>query len=398
MNILIAFDKFKDAIPAEEACNLAEEAIRRTGGPASFRRIPLSDGGEGFTRIFTGAVAGEFVECRVSGPRSAPVDATYGVIDLVKLSDQARTLLSLPASGRLAVIEMAQAAGLEQLSKLERNPWETSTHGVGEMILDAVERQSVDAILLGIGGSATNDGGTGALQALGMILYGHDHQPLEKVTPSSWSKVASLGGTLRVSGRIPPVRIACDVRNPLLGDQGATRAFGPQKGLAEEQIPLFERQMEKMARRLLGCFGHSWDSFDDRLAEPGSGAAGGIGFGLRTALPDVLLIPGFELFNAWFGLRESIAWADWIISGEGAVDNGTLQGKGPGRLIGEVGGSKPFTLLAGSIDADTERALRERYPRLTCIRLSPPEWPLEKALAATGCQLQVKLMEIAKQS
>lgn len=392
MNVLLAFDKFKDALDALTACGIAESVIQHEHPDFKVSKVPLSDGGEGFARIFTSAVDGQLLRRRVFGPRFSSVQAVFGLVDIEKIPASARDALSIPTSGKLAIIELAQASGLELLNPIERNPWQTSTFGVGQMIMEAIHAEA-DAILLGIGGSATNDCGVGALEALGMICYDHDHQPIQRITPSKWKKVASLGSTLRISKRIPPIRIACDVRNPLLGDQGATAQFGPQKGLKPEDFPGFERQMKKMAKRLLGCFGHPWDSFDQLLEQPGTGAAGGIAFGLKTALPDVELVAGFSLFKKWFDLDERIREADWIFSGEGAIDAGTLQGKGPGSLVQLAGPDKPMAIFAGKIDETTRNQLLSKFPKLIFHPLSPAKWPLEKALEETANQLELKVRE-----
>lgn len=392
MNVLLAFDKFKDALDALSACEIAESVIRDEHPNFSVKKVPLSDGGEGFARILSSAVSGQLINLRVFGPRFSTVQAVMAMVDIKNISIAAREVLSIPSSGKLAVIELAQASGLERLDPIERNPSQTSTFGVGQMIMEAIHAGS-DAILLGIGGSATNDCGTGALEALGMIFYDHQLQPIQRITPSQWKKVTSLGSTLRISQRIPPIRIACDVQNPLLGENGATAQFGPQKGLIQEDYPQFERQMDKMARRLLGCFGYPWDSFDQRLQEPGTGAAGGIAFGLKTALPDVELVQGFDLFKKWFDLDQCIQEADWIFSGEGTIDAGTLQGKGPGSLIKLAGPQKKFSLFAGKIDDTTSDQLLKDFPKLNFHALSPPEWPLEKALEESESQLQKKVRE-----
>jgi glycerate kinase len=392
MNVLLAFDKFKDAIDALGACGIAESVIRIEHPDFQVNKVPLSDGGEGFARILTSAVDGQLINLRVFGPRFSSAQAVFGMVDIEKIPKAACETLSIPTSGKLAVIELAQASGLELLDPIERNPWQTSTFGVGQIIMEAIHA-GADAILLGIGGSATNDCGVGAMEALGMICYDHDHQPIQRITPSLWKKVASLGSTLRISKRIPPIRIACDVRNPLLGENGATAQFGPQKGLNPEDLPQLERQMDKMARRLLGCFGHPWDTFDQRLQEPGTGAAGGIAFGLKTALPDVELVQGFALFRKWFNLDERIRDADWIFSGEGSIDEGTLQGKGPGSLIQLAGPEKQFALFAGKIDQSTSQQLLKDFPKLTFHQLSPTEWPLEKALEETATQLELMIRE-----
>ncbi|MCC5833205.1 MAG: glycerate kinase [Opitutales bacterium] len=383
---LLAFDKFKDALDALGACETVSAVIREHSPDTEIRRMPLSDGGEGFAQILTAAAGGELKELKVAGPRLKPVQAQYGWVQIEKLPSQVADILQIPAQGRLAVIEMAQAAGIESLHASERDPWHTSSFGVGEMMADAVA-SGADAILLGIGGSATIDLGVGALEALGLQFYDRDLQPVRQMTPARWKLAATVGSTLKLAGKMPPVRIACDVRNPLVGDKGATRVFGPQKGLKARDIPRMERWVDKMARRLLGCFGTDWDSYETELNRPGSGAAGGIAFGLRTALADVELVAGFELFSLWCRLPENLDWADTIFTGEGGLDAGTLNGKGPGSLIQRARPDQQVIFMAGRIDAEVQSRLSNEYPWVSCNALSPAHWPLEKALRETRNQL-----------
>lgn len=389
---LLAFDKFKDALDAVTACETAAEAIASLSPETEVKQVPLSDGGEGFARILTSAVAGDLKTCRVSGPLFQPVDAHYGMVDIAKLPASVPDLLAIPRQGRLAVIEMAQAAGLEQLPADQRNPWHTSTQGVGELMLESIV-DGADAILLGIGGSATNDLGVGALQALGLMFYDRELQPLEKMTPARWKLAATIGGTLKLAGKTPPVRIACDVSNPLLGEKGATRTFGPQKGLPQGEVETMERWVNKMARRLLGCFNTPWEAHDSALNHPGSGAAGGIAFGLRTALADVRLVSGFELFCEWCAVHSKLDWADTIFTGEGRADKGTLSGKGPGSLIQKSRKNQTVVFLAGRIDPEVQSQLSVAYPWVSCVELGSREWPLEKALRETRSQLAQKVRE-----
>lgn len=393
---LLAFDKFKDALDATTACETAAKVILEQKPDTEVRHMPLSDGGEGFARILTEAVKGQLKNLEVSGPRLTPVNAHYGWVDIEQLPSGVADFLRIPQSGKLAIIEMAQAAGFERLQAAERNPWKTTTIGVGELMADAIKEGS-DAILLGVGGSATNDLGVGALEALGLQFYDRELQPVRQMTPERWKLAATVGGTLKLSGKIPPVRIACDVRNPLIGAEGATRVFGPQKGLSAEDLPTMERWVEKMARRLLGCFAVDWDQYEAELNRPGSGAAGGIAFGLRTALADVELVSGFDLFSRWCRLQENLDWADTIFTGEGAVDAGTLSGKGPGSLIQCSRPEQRIVFLAGRIDAEVQSLLSNDYPWVSCRALSPEDWPLDRALRETRGQLAKRIREIIQQ-
>lgn len=384
MRVLVAFDKFKDALTAEGACRIAAEAIMEIHPSAEVLQTPLTDGGEGFAEILSHAAGGDMEAVVVNGPRFAPVNAQIGWVELVSLPAAARDLLNVPATGRLAIVEMAQASGLEQLAPSERDPWRTSTFGTGEMIAHAIE-QGASAILLGIGGSATNDLGLGALEAFGLIAYDHHLQAVPHLTPAKWSEVASLGGLVNAQGRIPPLRIACDVGNPLLGERGATAVYGPQKGLLLADIERMERALHKQALRLLGLSGVNPAKFKERLNEAGTGAAGGIGFGLRTSLPDVRFVPGFALVEAWLNLSEKIASVDLVLTGEGRFDVSSLEGKGPSAVVAQADlANRPVWIFAGAVDP----AAREQLPtNATASAISPIDLPLEQARAETAVRL-----------
>lgn len=385
MRALVAFDKFKDALSAAEACRIAAEAIAEQDPGADVVQAPLTDGGEGFAEILTGVAGGTLEAVEVLGPRFAPAVAQLGWVELASLPEAARALLALPATGRLAIVEMAQASGLEMLPPDARDPWQTSTFGTGQLIAHAVEAGAA-AILLGIGGSATNDVGLGALEALGLIAYDHTLQAVSHLTPAKWSAVASLGGLVNARDRFPPVRIACDVTNPLLGDRGATAVYGPQKGLLPDDFLRLERAVRKQAVRLLGLFGHPPARFEERLTEPGAGAAGGIGFGLRTSLPDARFVPGFPLVEAWLDLGAKVAAADLVLTGEGRFDRSSLEGKGPATVMRRaVAAGRRVRILAGSVEDAARAALPESA---TALALSPPEMPLATALAETPSRLR----------
>ncbi len=382
MRALIAFDKFKDSISAEQACQTAADALRARFPDWMIDSAPLTDGGEGFVRILAHQAGGKTECLQVCGPRFEPIEAEIGWVHLDSLPESVAALLEVPTQGKLAIIEMAQASGLQSLPKEQRDPWHTTTFGTGELIRHAAE-SGAEAILLGIGGSATNDLGMGALEALGLRAYDHTHQPVSQLTPAKWTKVCSLGGLVNSSQKLPPLRIACDVTNPLLGERGATSVFGPQKGLNPVDQSRFERLMRKTADRLLGLFGHDPASYEPRRSEPGAGAAGGIGFGLRTALADTRFVPGFDLVTAWLRLEEKKAAADVILTGEGCFDEASLEGKGPGTILKNLQPHQAGYLFAGSV-APSVAQIVEKIPGLkAAVSISPDDWPLEQSLKET---------------
>lgn len=393
MRVLLAFDKFKGSLEADEACRIGAKALLGASPALSVATAPLTDGGEAFAQILTHHLGGEVERISVTGPQWKPVIARIGWVDLASLPAAAARLLDVPATGHLAILEMAQAAGLAQVPAAERNPWHTTTYGVGEMIAHA-HRSGAAAILLGIGGSATNDAGLGALEALGITAYDRELQAVRQLSPDQWTRVNTLGGLVNYRESFPPIRIACDVRNPLTGSRGATAVFGPQKGLTADDLPRLERQMDKMGRRLLGLFRHPLGDYDALLNAPGAGAAGGLGFGLVTAFPQARLVPGFPVVTALLGLDATLAQADMVISGEGRFDVSSLEGKGPWGVLLAVPPAARKILLVGSVEADAAAQALTKLPGLEIIELTPPDWELSRRLAAAPEALAEKLQAL----
>ncbi|MEX0325270.1 MAG: glycerate kinase [Puniceicoccaceae bacterium] len=398
MNCLLAFDKFKGALPAAEAVRIAEAAMKDALPSAVVEQAPLTDGGEGFATILATALGGELYQVEVPGPRFKPVTGNFALVEASVIPAAALERLQLSGSagsGKIAFVEMASASGYESLSEDERDPWQTSTIGTGELMKAAVAA-GAKAIVLGIGGSATNDCGAGALEALGVLYYDRELQSVSNITPATFKLVNTLGSTSHLLDTFPPVRIGCDVTNPLLGETGATRVFGPQKGLQAEDFDRLERQMDKMGRRILGLFGKSPETWEKHLSEPGSGAAGGIGFALRHALPDSRFVEGFPLVAELLGLAEKSKAADLVITGEGRLDESSLGGKGPVGLLQMLERNKRVLFLTGSAEMKTIDQLQNEFPNLKVIPISDPDWPLEEALRRTPESLRTKLLEALK--
>ena len=327
MRVLVAFDKFKDSLTAPQACRAAAAALRRCHPDWQIDLCPLTDGGEGFAALLTAAAGGQIVTLPVAGPRGGLVEAGFGLVPESQLSPAVRRLLppAASASGRtLAVIEMAAASGLVLLTPERRDPWHASSYGTGQLIRAAAEAGAV-AVLLGVGGSATNDLGLGALAALGLEFRRANGGTVRPPVPAAWSNITRLEG--EVFPAIPPICIACDVDNPLLGPRGATAVYGPQKGLAPGDLARLEGEAARMAGLLCD---HCRRPIV--LAEtPGVGAAGGLPFGLMVAAR-AQLVPGFALVGAWLDLDARIAAADLVLTGEGRFDASSLSGKGPGAV------------------------------------------------------------------
>jgi glycerate kinase len=351
MRVLLAFDKFKDAFGAPAVCAAAAQAL----GPRHQTDFcPLTDGGEGFVEILTQAAGGELRALTVTGPRGAPVQATFGLVPVAKIPPAARILLGIenPKSKTenfIAVLELAQTSGLALLPPEQRDPWFTTTRGVGELIRAAADL-GVAAIVLGVGGSATHDVAAGALAALGLEFQREDGTPIADPGPHSWPMLAKVGGAVRAG--LPPVFIACDVTNPLMGTYGAASVFAPQKGLLEEDFTRLEYMTGRVAA-LLGVHAKKHPLLCDT---PGAGAAGGTAFGLMCAL-DAKLVPGFDLVAAWLDLDARIARADVVLTGEGRFDDTSLGGKCPGAVAQRaLAAGKAVHVFAGQVKVSTPPA------------------------------------------
>jgi glycerate kinase len=393
MNFLIAFDKFKGALPARVACSIARDTVAKLDTAAEIETAPLTDGGEGFATILAEVLGGELNRVEVPGPRFDPVEGKFALVEAKTLPRHALERLNLHAhatSGLVAFVEMASASGYECLADDERDPWKTTTYGTG-ILMKAAAEAGAKALILGIGGSATNDCGAGALEALGVCFYDRELQAIRNVVPEKFRQINTVGSTSHLLDAFPAVRIACDVTNPLLGGNGATRIYGPQKGLKEEDQDHMERTMRKMATRFLGLFGRNPAQWDRLMAEPGSGAAGGIGFALRHALPDAAFVEGFPLVADLLDLPAKVRLADFILTGEGRLDKSSLAGKGPVALARMADAPKQVFLFAGSIDEQSAHDLKAAHPNLHLVPISDPQWPLEKALVETPAALEQAL-------
>ena len=378
MRILVAFDKFKDALTAPAACVAAVQAL----GPAvTVDACPLADGGEGFAEILTAAAGGELVPGRATGPRGESLTAEYGLVRARNIPVAARERAGFPAGDEIvAVIELAQASGLAQVPPAQRDPWRTTTLGTGELIRDAAARGAA-AILLGVGGSATHDLGLGALSALGLRLESADGAVIHPPVPARWPEVAALAGSLMP---LPPIRIACDVTNPLLGSDGAAAIYAPQKGLQPEDFPRLEYMTGRLAVQL--C---TWAGRPASLCQmPGAGAAGGVAFGLMAAA-GAQLLPGATLVGEWLGLEARLATAEVIITGEGRFDDSSLSGKGPGTVVRRaLDLGKQVHVFAGQVSVTAPP------PGLHLHAITPPGVPLAEALAATERNLAAAVRQV----
>jgi len=305
MKVVIAIDSFKGSLSSVEAGNAAREGILKAG-PADVIVKPLADGGEGTTDALVEGLGGTFKKAEVTGPLGLPTTATYGILN----------------DGRTAVMEMAEAAGIILVKREDLDPWRASTTGVGEMILDAVKKGCRE-FLMGIGGSATTEGGIGMLEALGYDFYDASGNKLPPV-------FESLGKIERISDAGVPkevkechFQIACDVTNPLCGEQGAVWIFGPQKGVKPEEKEAMDGAMRHYAEKTAAFTGKDYS----RAA--GAGAAGGLGFAFLSYLPNAELKSGISMVLEAIELEKELKDADIVVTGEGRLDAQTAMGKVP---------------------------------------------------------------------
>ena len=339
MRILIAPDKFKGSLSARQVAENIALGVRDVIPDAQIEIAPVADGGEGTAEVICKARGGEWVTCHAHGPLGNPIEARY-----VWLSENAS-----------AVIEMSEAAGLRALKDGVRDVLRANTFGVGEMLLDGAKRGARE-IIVGLGGSVTNDGGFGMARALGFRFFTGEREianggPAELIGLARIEAPVAVGvspaTTLKsqlacASGAQLQMRIAaaCDVKNPLLGENGATRTFGPQKGATSDELEILERALVRLAdtvTRELGC---------DFRNNPGAGAAGGLGFGLMSFCSGELQ-PGFDVVADAVQLEEKIRSADVVITGEGKLDRQTLEGKAPAgvALLAHKFGKRVFAVV-----------------------------------------------------
>ncbi|MEL7290361.1 MAG: glycerate kinase [Pseudomonadota bacterium] len=329
MKIVIAPDSYKESLTAMEVATAIESGFKQVLPHAEYVKLPMADGGEGTVQSLVDATDGHIVSAEVTGPLGQKVEGFYGVL----------------GDGSTAVIEMAAASGLHLVEPEKRNPMLTTTYGTGELIKAALDA-GAQHIIVGIGGSATNDGGMGMAQALGA-----------RFIDSEGNELASGGGALAqlasidlsgLDARLSDVKleVACDVDNPLCGPKGASQVFGPQKGATPEMVLQLDQNLAHYAAVIAQTNGK------DVIDEAGAGAAGGLGAAL-LGLFDATLRPGISIVMDAVNLSEVVRDADLVITGEGRIDSQTIHGKTP---IGVARTAKQYDLpvigIAGSIAKD----------------------------------------------
>ena len=353
MKILIAPDKFKGSLSAKDVAQNIAAGLREILPDARIDIIPLADGGEGTAEVIFDALGGSWIECKAHDPLGRKIDVRYAFVD----------------DRKLAVMEMSEAAGMRRLQPNERNVDLATTFGVGEMLLDAA-RHDAREIIVGLGGSATNDGGFGLARALGFRFFGkidheqeHEHELNGRVT--ELAKVIRVHKPTGLS--LPRIIAAVDVGNPLLGKNGATRVFGPQKGATPDKIDILERALTHLADVVAQTFEK------DVRDVPGAGAAGGLGFGLMNFC-DAIIRPGFDVVAESIDLESKMKDVDVVITGEGSLDRQTLEGKTPAgvvRLARKLG-KRVFAIVGRASD---DRDVRELFDGVYELRGSIAQAP-----------------------
>ena len=357
MKVVIAPDKFKGSLGAQAVAQAIALGLRQAIPDAAIDCCPVADGGEGTVSALVAATGGQIHTRRVTGPLpEMKVDAPFGIL----------------GDGATAVIEMAAASGLALLGTKDRNPLNTTTFGTGELLM-AAAAAGVSQIILGIGGSATNDAGIGCAQACGLPVILAGGEPLSLTEPLCGRDLDSV--VLVKHGRGSPVErvkitVACDVTNPLFGPLGASFVYGPQKGATPQQVLQLDASLQHLAERL--------DKLE-QAATPGAGAAGGLGFGM-LAFFGATLRSGVDIVLEAVKLRERLAGADLCITGEGRLDASSLHGKAPigvARLCKSM--NIPCIALAGSVGDGSDELLGEGLTAIFPIH--DGSIPLEKSMA-----------------
>ena len=334
MKVVFAIDSMKGSLSSMECGKAAAQGLLRAIPDAQYEVRPLADGGEGTVQAVTTGCGGTFREANVMNPLGKRIRATYGIIE---------------NPNKTAIIEISAAAGLTLIPDVDRDPFKTTTYGVGELILDAIE-QGCRHFIIGLGGSATNDAGIGMLQALGAKFYdssriltgdngyltGGDLEFISRMSPDSFNPILSEC----------TFRIACDVDNPLFGPRGASKIFGPQKGLFDSEIDAADKWMRSFAKLSKESLHRDVDP-----DVPGCGAAGGLGFAFKYFLGGELE-PGNKIVIDETNLKNYISDADIVVTGEGMLDAQTAMGKAPIGIahIAKVF-NKPVIALVGSVAA-----------------------------------------------
>ncbi len=379
MKIILAPDSFKGNLTSLQVAATLEKGVRRVLPKANCVKVPMADGGEGTVQSLVDATGGKFLRKRVTGPAGKPVSARYGLL----------------ADGKTAVIEMAEASGLPLVSGRQKNPLNTTTYGTGELMLDAVNR-GAKKIILGIGGSATNDGGVGMAQALGVRFLNKQGQEITEYGAGGMiNKIASID----MKGLNPLIKktkviVACDVNNPLCGKNGASNVFGPQKGATPAMVKTLDANLKHLGAII------KKDLKKNVVNLKGAGAAGGLGAGL-VAFTKASMKSGVDIVIEATELNKHLKGADLVITGEGRVDFQTAFGKTPSGVAKAARKNRvPTVAIGGGITDDANGVFKHGIDGLesACARDMSLEEAIgnSKAHLANAAERVVRLILIGK--
>lgn len=373
MKIVLAPDSFKNSLTAKQVAQSMEDGLRKSLPDASYQQVPMADGGEGTVQSLVDAKNGKILTEEVVDPLGNKTQAHFGLID----------------GGKVAVIEMAEASGIQYINKQTQNPYIATTYGTGQLIKAAV-KTGAKTIIIGIGGSATNDGGAGMAQALGAKLLNKNGQELKFGGADLINLDKIETDEMMVGLKDVKVIIASDVTNPLTGEKGASNVFGPQKGATPEMVQVLDKALSHYADVI------KRDLHKDLEHVAGAGAAGGLGTGL-LAFTNSEMKPGVEIVVEYTGLKEIAKDADYVFTGEGQIDFQTKYGKTPmgvAKAAKEANPKVKVIAIAGSVGERTE----ELYPLgidaiFSCV-LGVED--LEKAIRDTDSNIQKAVENIGR--
>lgn len=362
--IVLAPDSFKGNLTSLEVASCLEKGIRRVLPKVKCIKVPMADGGEGTVQSMVDAAKGTFIKKRVKGPAGKLVSARYGWL----------------AKQKTAVIEMAEASGLPLVHGREKNPLKTTTYGTGQLIADALKRGATK-IIIGIGGSATNDGGAGMAQALGVKFYAANNREIKEL---------GAGGMLAKIDRIDAqhvvpklakteIVVACDVENPLCGKKGASHVFGPQKGATPKMVETLDLNLKHLSKVI------KRDLKKDIAKMPGAGAAGGLGAGL-VAFTGARLESGIEIVLQATQLSKYVKGSDLVITGEGRVDFQTAFGKTPSGVAKAANKqSVPVVAIGGALSDDARNVFQHGIDAIESA--AAKDMTLQQAIAQSKTDL-----------